>query len=158
MATTNVASVSVVGNTKSDNNVANEQFVQGLEKLSLAMSGRAFTGLIIADNQMPQYVQGLREYYQDLYSKLSPYQKIQISDNESISTSKSKSLKEMNNKQKAAMGVSSALSLAGVIGGAVLGGYSGAMVGGQITGQFNGFINSLAPNEQVTSGSSTTKS
>ena len=158
LATTNVASVSVVGNTKSDNNVANEQFVQGLEKLSLAMSGRAFTGLIIADNQMPQYVQGLREYYQDLYSKLSPYQKIQISDNESISTSKSKSLKEMNNKQKAAMGVSSALSLAGVIGGAVLGGYSGAMVGGQITGQFNGFINSLAPNEQVTSGSSTTKS
>ena len=158
LATTNVASVSVVGNTKSDNNVANEQFVQGLEKLSLAMSGRAFTGLIIADNQMPQYVQGLREYYQDLYSKLSPYQKIQISDNESISTSKSKSLKEMNNKQKAAMGVSSALSLAGVIGGAVLGEYSGAMVGGQITGQFNGFINSLAPNEQVTSGSSTTKS
>lgn len=155
---TNVASVSVVGNTKSEKDMSNEQFVQGLEKLSLAMSGRAFTGLIIADNQMPQSIHELREFYQELYSKLSPYQKVQISENESTSTSKTKSLKEMNGKQRAAMGASMAVSLAGVIGGAVLGGYSGAMVGGQITGQFNGFINSLAPNEQITTGSSTTTS
>lgn len=155
---TNVASVSVVGNTKSEKDMSNEQFVQGLEKLSLAMSGRAFTGLIIADNQMPQSIHELREFYQELYSKLSPYQKVQISENESTSTSKTKSLKEMKGKQRAAMGASTAVSLAGVIGGAVLGGYSGAMVGGQITGQFNGFINSLAPNEQITTGSSTTTS
>ena len=155
---TNVASVSVVGNTKSEKDMSNEQFVQGLEKLSLAMSGRAFTGLIIADNQMPQSIHELREFYQELYSKLSPYQKVQISENESTSTSKTKSLKEMNGKQRASMGASTAVSLAGVIGGAVLGGYSGAMVGGQITGQFNGFINSLAPNEQITTGSSTTTS
>ncbi|MGE9976903.1 helicase HerA domain-containing protein [Coprococcus catus] len=155
---TNVASVSVVGNTKSEKDMSNEQFVQGIEKLSLAMSGRAFTGLIIADNQMPQSIHELREFYQELYSKLSPYQKVQISENESTATSKTKSLKEMNGKQRAAMGASTAVSLAGVIGGAVLGGYSGAMVGGQITGQFNGFINSLAPNEQITTGSSTTTS
>ena len=154
----NVASVSVVGNIKSDKNMANEQFVQGLEKLSLAMSGRAFTGLIIADNQMPQNIQGLRAFYQDLYSKLSPYQKVQISDNISTSTSRAKSLFEVDTKKKAAMGVSAALSMAGVIGGSVVGGPVGGMIGGQIGGQFNGLINSLAPNEQITTGSSTTTS
>ena len=155
---TNVASVSVVGNTKSEKDMTNEQFVQGLEKLSLAMSGRAFTGLIIADNQMPQNIHALREFYQELYSKLSPYQKIQISDNTSTSTSRAKSFLEMDTKKKAATGVSTALSMAGVIGGSIVGGPAGGMIGGQIGGQFNGFINSLAPNEQVTTGNSTTTS
>lgn len=155
---TNIASVSVVGNNKSEKDMTNEQFVQGLEKLSLAMNGRAFTGLIIADNQMPQNIYKLREFYQELYSKLSPYQKMQISDNTSISTSKTKSLLEMDKKQKASMGVSSALSMAGVIGGSIISGPAGGMIGGQIGGQFNGFINSLAPNEQVTTGSSKTTS
>lgn len=155
---TNVASVSVVGNTKSEKEMSNEQFTQGLEKLSLAMSGRAFTGLIIADNQMPQSIQDLRTFYQELYSKLSPYQKVQISENETTSTSKAKSFLEMNKKQKAAMGLTSVLSMAGVIGGSAIGGPVGGMIGGQIGGQFNGFINSLAPNEQVTTGKSTTTS
>ena len=157
-AATNVASVSVVGNTKSEKDMSNEQFVQGLEKLSLAMSGRAFTGVIIADNQMPQNIHSLREFYQELYSKLSPYQKIQISDSISTSTSRAKSLLEIDTKKKAAMGVNIALSMAGVIGGSVIGGPAGGMIGGQIGGQFNGFINSLAPNEQITNGNSTTTS
>ena len=106
--------------------------------MSLAMNGRAFTGLIIADNQMPQNIYKLREFYQELYSKLSPYQKMQISDNTSISTSKTKSLLEMDKKQKASMGVSSALSMAGVIGGSIISGPAGGMIGGQIGGQFNG--------------------
>ena len=36
----NVASVSVVGSSKSKNEQSNEQFVQGMEKLALAMDGR----------------------------------------------------------------------------------------------------------------------
>lgn len=158
--TKNVTSVSVVGNMKSEKEVSNEQFVQGLEKLVLAMSGREYMGLIIADNQSPQSVQMMRKNYQDLYTRLSPLQKIQISDSTSTSESKSQSFVEMDGKQKAAMIGSAAVSLTGVIGGAALTGgtigemASGAMIGGQIAGQFNGFINSLAPTEQTSTSSS----
>lgn len=158
----NVASVSVVGNSKLEKEASNEQFVQGLEKLSLAMSGRPYTGIILAENQSPQNVQMLRKSYQDLYTKLTPFQRVQISDNESISTSRSKSFAEMNGKQKAAMIGGAAMSLVGVIGGAIVGGTAGpaagAMIGGQIAGQFNGFINSLAPNEQTSKSTSRTTS
>lgn len=168
----NVASVSVVGNSK-NNEQANEQFVQGLEKLALAMYGRQYTGIIIAQNQSPQTVQLLRKSYQDLYTKLSPLARVQYTDSTSDSSSRSKSFAEMNGKQKAAMITGAVLSLAGVIGGALggaatigtsgtgtgllantVGLSSGAMFGGQIAGQLNGFINSLAPNEQITTSSS----
>lgn len=162
---TNVTSVSVVGNSKSGKDVSNEQFVQGLEKLALAMSGRPFTGLLIANNQSPQSIQILRKNYQDLYTKLSPYQKVQTSDNTSTSTSRQKSFSEMDGKQKAAMIGGAAVSLGGVIGGAMLGMpvqnvgiAAGSMLGGQVAGQLNGFINSLAPNEQITKTTSTTTS
>lgn len=162
----NIASVSVVGSPKTDNNETNEQFIQGLEKLILAMHGRKYTGIIVAENQSPQTVQVLRHQYQELYTKLSPYQKVQFSDNNTKTTSRNKSFSEMNGKQKAAMLGGAALSLAGVVGGAVagnlagpgVGGVGGAMIGGQVAGQFNGFINSLAPTEQVSETDSTTTS
>lgn len=159
MRLNNVASVSVVGNSRSGEEQSNEMFVQGLEKLCLAMNGRAYTGIIIADNQSPASIQIMRQNYQELYTKLSPFQKIQTSDNISESTSRSKSFAEMNGKQKAAMIAGAAFSLAGVIGGAAAGGDNaakgsgamvGAQIGGQIGGQLNGFINALAPNEQLT--------
>ncbi|MCI9212413.1 MAG: ATP-binding protein, partial [Ruminococcus sp.] len=62
----NVASVSVVGNSKNEKEQTNEQFVQGIEKLCLAMSGRAYTGLIIADNQSPKNIQLMRKDFQEL--------------------------------------------------------------------------------------------
>lgn len=176
--TKNVASVSVVGNSKSTKDQSNEQFVQGLEKLALAMSGYPYIGMIVAENQSAQNIQLMRDSYQELYTKLSPLQKIQISDNMSSSTSRSKSFAEMSGKQKAAMIGGAAVSLAGVMGGIALGAGMaagaaattaasaatasqgmmtvGGMVGGQITGQFNSFINSLAPNEQITSSTSQT--
>lgn len=159
MRLNNVASVSVVRNSRSGKEQSNEMFVQGLEKLCLAMNGRAYTGIIIADNQSPASIQIMRQNYQELYTKLSPFQKIQTSDNISESTSRSKSFAEMNGKQKAAMIAGAAFSLAGVIGGAAAGGDNaakgsgamvGAQIGGQIGGQLNGFINALAPNEQLT--------
>lgn len=158
----NIASVSVVGNCKNTEQ-ANEQFVQGLEKLALAMYGRQYTGIIIAQNQSPQTVQMLRKSYQDLYTKLSPLARVQYTDSTTDSSSHSRSFAEMNGKQKAAMITGAVLSIAGVVGGAIggaaaigkAGGLStGAMFGGQISGQLNGFINSLAPNEQVTTTTS----
>ena len=146
----NVASVSVVGNNKSSAERTNEQFVQGVEKLALAMNGRQYIGIILAESQSPQMVQMLRKDYQELYTKLSPFQKIQLTDSSSTTTSKSKSFAEMNGAQRAALLGSALTSLGGVIGGAVAGGFAGsvgiaggAMVGGQIAGQLGGFINSV---------------
>ena len=153
----NLASVSVVGNVKNkkENQQSNEEFVQGMEKLLLTMQGRQYIGLIIAKNKSPQEVETLRSGYQDLYTKLSPLQKVQFSNSDSNSSSRNRSFHEMDGKQKAAMIGSAAASMAGVIGGAVigtaLGGTTltavGSMIGGQIAGQLGGFINSLAPSD-----------
>lgn len=154
----NVTSVSVVANQKnSEQN--NEQFVQGLEKLALAMNGRQYTGIIIAENQDSQTILEQRKFYQNLYTQLSPLQKEQFSNSQSIGINKSKSFFEMDAKQKSAMLGGVGVSLAGIIGGAFLGGnnaFSAAMVGGQIAGQLNGFIQSLAPSEQYSKSSSRT--
>ena len=161
-AVKNVASVSVVGNNKIGKEQTNEQFVQGLEKLALALSGYPYIGLIVAENQSSQNIQMMRKGYQELYTRLSPLQKVQYSENASESSSRSKSFAEMNGKQKAAMIGGAAVSLAGVIGGAAIGvadaAVSGAMIGGQIAGQFSSFINSLAPSEQITKSTSQTMS
>ncbi len=153
----NIASVSVVGTGKVTDDKGDEHFVQGLEKLALALNGKQYIGIIVADSQTPQSVQMLRKTYQDIYTKLTPYKTIQITDNESSSTSRSKSFFEMSGKQKAAMLGSAASSLAGAIGGALLGSPVpgvGAMVGGQVAGQLSGFIGSLAPNEQISTSTS----
>lgn len=161
-AVKNVASVSVVGNNKIGKEQTNEQFVQGLEKLALALSGYPYIGLIVAENQSSQNIQMMRKGYQELYTRLSPLQKIQYSENTSESSSRSKSFAEMNGKQKAAMIGGAAVSLAGAIGGAAIGipgaAVPGAMIGGQIAGQFSNFINSLAPSEQITKSTSQTMS
>lgn len=161
---TNVASVSVVGNSKSVTAQGNEQFVQGLEKLALAMSGRPYIGIIVADNQSPQSIQMLRRDYQRLYTQLSPLQKIQISNSSSSSVSKNKSFTDMDGKQKAAMIGGAAVSILGTLGVAAAsasggkGAMLGAMIGGQVAGQLNGFISSLAPNEQISSSTSASHS
>ena len=157
----NVASVSVVGTGKTADDKGDEHFVQGLEKLVLALSGKQYIGIIIADNQSAQSVQILRKTFQDIYTKLSPLRNTQITESESTSVSKAKSFTEMSGKQKAAMLGGAVASLTGAIGGSVLGSAigavgatGGAMVGGQIMGQFSSFLNSLAPAEQTSTSTS----
>ena len=152
----NTASVSVVGNQKTTNqtNQTNEQFVQGIEKLILAMEGRQYIGIILAENQSQQTIEMLRAGYQQLYTNLSPLQKIQLSESTSTSESKQQSFSEMNGKQKAALIGNALISVAGILGPVAAGQPMGALIGGQIAGQFGNFINALAPVET----SSTSKS
>lgn len=154
----NVASVSVVASSKATKERSNEEFVQGLEKLALAMQGRRYIGLIVADNQSSQTIQAIRRDYQRVYTALTPYQKVQLSDNSSKSSSHGKSFFEMDGKQKAAMIGSAAVSMAGAVVGAAVAGPTAAMIGGQIAGQLSGFISSLAPTEQISNTTSTTTS
>jgi len=150
----NVASVSVIGNSKSDKEPQGGQFVQGMEKLALALHGRQYTGVIIAQNQSPSDIQILRKNYQNLYTQLSPLQKVQMSNTASTSETKSLSFFEMNGRQKAAMIAGSASGVVGAAAGAALGfvlkgtNSMGLMLGGQIGNTLGGLFNSLAPNIQ----------
>jgi hypothetical protein len=162
----NAASVSVVGSPKSKAG-QNEAYVQGLEKLALAMSGRPYIGILVAENQDAQTIQRLRKNYQDLYTKLSPYQKTQYSDTQSHSSSRRQSFSEMSGRQKAAAIGGAIASLAGMVAGGVVGNAMpqeavtamiGMQVGGQAGGQISSFINSLAPTEQYTENASQTAS
>lgn len=162
----NVASVNVVGSSKSKNEQSNEQFVQGMEKLALAMDGRQYIGIIIAESQSQQNIQMLRRNYQNLYTGLSPFQKVQFSMNEAESKSRSQSFAEMSSSQKAAMIGNATVSVAGVLGGAIVGkvltdaagSMIGMQIGGSVAGQLNGFIASLAPTEQTTKSEGITTS
>lgn len=131
------------------------------------MSGRPYTAVIIADNKNAWDVQQMRKHYQELYTALSPLQKIQISDTTSQTESRSQSFAEMDGKQKAAMITNAVISIAGTATGVALGAKLGvgamagtaAMLGGQIGGQAGGqisnFISSLAPTKQITKATTT---
>lgn len=95
----NMASVSVVGTSKTATS-DEHSFVQGLEKLALALQGRQYTGIILAQNQSSQSIELLRKDYQDLYSKLSVLQKSQVTENISTTISKNQSFAEMDGRQK----------------------------------------------------------
>lgn len=169
----NVASVSVVGDSRREKEQPENEFAQGMEKLCLAMSGRPYTAVIIADNKNAWEIQQMRKQYQELYTALSPLQKVQISDSRSETESKSQSFAEMDGKQKAAMITNAVISIAGTVVGVALGAKFGsglnagtaAMLGGQIGGQAGGqissFISSLAPTKQIskamTNGVTTTE-
>ena len=156
----NLTSVSVIADYKQEKRQQNaEYFLQGLEKLALSMQGRQYIGLVVAQNQSPEMIQTLRENYQDLYSKLSPLQKVQVSTTKSEGEQCAKKFTEMDTKQKAATISSAGVGIAGTIVGAVIGnkfknGYMGAMIGSQIGGQLATFINSLAPVESINYGTS----
>ena len=161
----NVASVSVVANNKGKEDDGTGRFVQGLEKLLLAMEGRAFTGLVIASSQSPSTVNKMRLEYQDLYTKLSPFQKVQLSEGISNSTNSTQSFFELDKKRKAAMIGGALASVAGLAVGAVAGAAAGtfgagagSMIGAQLGGQLNSFINSLAPAEQHTKSETSSRS
>lgn len=167
MALNNVASVSVVGSSRRENDRPQNEFAQGMEKLCLAMSGRPYTAVIIADNKNAWDVQQMRKQYQELYTALSPFQKVQISDSRSETESGSQSFAEMDGKQKAALITNAVISIAGTAAGVALGSKLGsgamtgtaAMLGGQIGGQTGGqissFISSLAPTKQISKATTT---
>ena len=167
MGLKNVTSVSVVGSSRREKERSQNEFAQGMEKLCLAMSGRPYTAVIIADNKNAWDIQQERKKYQELYTALSPLQKMQISDSKAETESRSQSFAEMNGKQKAAMITNAVISVAGTAAGVALGAKFGsgtnagtaAMLGGQIGGQAGGqisnFISSLAPTKQISKATTT---
>ena len=175
----NLSSVSVVGNRKNKHDQSGEKFVQGLEKLLLSMQGRQYIGLIIADKKTSHEIEVIRHNYQELYTRLSPLQKIQTTEGKSTTNSRSQSFTEMSGKQKAAMiggalapivtlavGKAMAMGAVAVKGAQAAGAAAqalaqatnqagngietiGMMIGVQAGSQLGHLINSLAPVETI---------
>lgn len=89
-----VASVSGVGSVRADEDIRNEEFVQGIEKMIDAMQGTPFSAVFIANVLDREHLEDIKAEYEVLYSKLIPFLKSELSFNESSSDGVTKTLSE----------------------------------------------------------------
>lgn len=67
--TKNISSVSCVANNKDDDFKDNETFIQGLEKLALAMQGQKYTAIVLAKSTPPEQLDEIRRAYETIYTQ-----------------------------------------------------------------------------------------
>lgn len=89
-----VSSVSGVGSVREKDDVKNENFIQGIEKLIDTMQGANFSAIFIANVLDGGRLADIRAEYEVLYSKLAPFEKSELSFNESTADGISKTLSE----------------------------------------------------------------
>lgn len=75
----NIASVSCVANNKDEDIKDNETFIQGLEKLALAMQGQRYTAIVLAHSTPVEQLDQIRKSYETIYTQLSPFANMQLS-------------------------------------------------------------------------------
>ena len=75
----NIASVSCVAENKDEDFKDNEKFIQGLEKLALAMQGQTYTAIVLAKSTPTAQLQEVRRAYEMVYTQLSPFANMQLS-------------------------------------------------------------------------------
>lgn len=71
--TDSISSVSCVANNKNKDFIGNDEYLQGLEKLAIAMQGNRFTAIIIANSTSQEQLNLVRQAYENIYTQLSPY-------------------------------------------------------------------------------------
>ncbi len=79
MATRNISSVSCVANNKDDDFKDNETFLQGLEKLAVAMQGQKYTAVVLAKSTPAEQLDSMRKAYETIFTQLSPFANMQLS-------------------------------------------------------------------------------
>ena len=67
-----VASVSCVANNKNKDFIDNNKYLQGLEKLALAMQGEKYSAIIIANPLSQNELTSVRKSYEDIYTNIVP--------------------------------------------------------------------------------------
>lgn len=77
--TKNIACVSCVANNKDEDFKDNETFIQGLEKLALAMQGQRYTAIVLAKSTPADQLDEIRRAYETIYTQLSPFANMQLS-------------------------------------------------------------------------------
>lgn len=75
----NIASVSCVANNKDEDFKDNATFIQGLEKLALAMQGQKYTAVVLAKSTPSDQLDEIRRAYEMIYTQLSPFANMQLS-------------------------------------------------------------------------------
>lgn len=91
---TSISAVSCVANSKDEENRANKSFVQGLEKLALAMQGQRYTGIIVANGASHEQLLETRRNYEKIYTQLSPFASSQLNYSSNSTLNLSQSLTE----------------------------------------------------------------
>jgi hypothetical protein len=88
-----IASVSCVARNKDEEFTDNKRFIQGLEKLALAMQGKRYTAVVLAKSTPALQLAEIRRKYEMIYTHLSPFANKQLSygTSEASSTSYSSS-------------------------------------------------------------------
>lgn len=75
----NISSVSCVANNKDEDFKNNETFIQGLEKLALAMQGQKYTAIVLAKSMPSEQLDKIRRAYETIYTQISPFANMQLS-------------------------------------------------------------------------------
>lgn len=95
---TSVSSVSGVSSPREKEDVANENYIQGIEKMIDTMQGTEFSAIFIANILDSSQLEDIRAEYELLYSRLVPFLKSELSFNESSSDGITKTLSESLSK------------------------------------------------------------
>lgn len=67
-----IASVSCVANNKNKDFIDNNKYLQGLEKLALAMQGEKYSAIIIANPLSQSELNNVRKSYEEIYTNIAP--------------------------------------------------------------------------------------
>lgn len=157
-----ISSVSGVANSRDSDIRDNKSFIQGLEKLALAMQGTEYTGIILANSCSQSQLVDVRTEYEKIYTQLFPFLNAQISygsessvsastslskgtsqtitEGWNSSTSRSDSISHPTNQGKAGSILSGALTVAGTIIGTLVNPGLGTIAGGSIGGALGGSV------------------
>lgn len=84
--------ISVVSGIPGFRNTERDGFVQGIEKVADSMRGMPFSLMIVADPVLPERIHEIRESYEDLYTRLSPFQSTVLTYSETESDSVSETV------------------------------------------------------------------
>ena len=84
-----LASVSCIADSRDEDSKDNASFIQGLEKLALAMQGKKYTAIVLASSMPVEQLEATRRAYETIYTQLSPFANLQLSygTNEALSVS-----------------------------------------------------------------------
>lgn len=88
--TSSLSAVSCVANNKNKDFTDNDDYLQGLEKLALAMQGNKYTAVIIANPTSQEQLSMARQGYENIYTQLSPYANTVVSYGTNKSESQNK--------------------------------------------------------------------
>lgn len=74
----NISVVSCVAKNKDEEFKDNEKFIQGLEKLTLAMQGQRYTAVLLAKSTPIEQLSETRRAYETIFTQLSPFANMQL--------------------------------------------------------------------------------